>query len=75
MCNTRYYTWRQNFMEKYNKILSKMYKDLVQQIVHQKEQQNVRQKVQQNLQEKVHNNYVAHLIKRFAFTKLVKCLC
>ena len=51
----RYYTWRQNFKEKYNKILSKMYKHLVQQTV----------------QQKVHNNYVALLIKQFVFTKLV----
>ena len=36
MYNTRYYTLRQKVMEKYNKILSKMCKDLVQQIVHQK---------------------------------------
>ena len=42
-------------MEKYNKILSKMYKRLVQQTV----------------QKKVHNNYVALLIKQFVFTKLV----
>ena len=47
-------------MEKYNKILGKMYKYLVQQIVPQK--------VQQKVQQKVHNNYVAHLIKRFVFT-------
>ena len=60
MYNTWYYTLRQNFMEKYNKILGKMYKDLVQQIVPQK--------VQQKVQQKVHNNYVAHLIKRFVFT-------
>ena len=40
-----------------------MYKDLVQQIV------------QQKLQQKVHNNYVAHLVKWFVFTKLVECLC
>ena len=39
MDNMRYYTWRQNFMEKYNKILSKMYKHLVQQIVQEKVQQ------------------------------------
>ena len=38
-----------------------MNKDLGQQIVHQKVQ-------------KGHINYVAHLIKRFAFTKLVECL-
>ena len=62
MYNTRYYTLRLNFMGKYNKILSKMFKDLVQQIVHQK------------LQQKVHNNYVAYLMKRFVFTKLVECL-
>ena len=37
----RYYTWRQNFMEKYNKISSKMYKHLEE----QKEQQKVQQKV------------------------------
>ena len=30
MNNTRYYAWRQNFMEKYNKILSEMYKHLMQ---------------------------------------------
>ena len=58
-------------MEKYNKILSKMYIHLVQQTVHQK----VQQKVQQKLQQKGHNNYVANLIKRFMFTKLVECLC
>ena len=33
MHNMRYYTWRQNFMENYNKILNDMYKRLVQQIV------------------------------------------
>ena len=60
MYNTQYYTLRQNFMEKYNKILSKMYKYLVQQIV--------QQKMQSKLQQKMHNNYVAHLIKRFLFT-------
>ena len=38
----RYYTWRQNFMEKCNKISSKMYKHLV----------------QQKVQQKVRNNYV-----------------
>ena len=53
-------------MEKH-KILSKMYKGLVQRIV--------QQKVQQKLQQKVHNNYVTHLVKRFVFTKLVVCLC
>ena len=58
-----YYTLRQNFIEKYNKIMSEMYKDLVQHIVHQK------------VQQKVHNNYAVHLIKRFVFTRLVKCLC
>ena len=36
MYNTRYYTWNLNFMEKYNKISSKMYKRLVQQKVQQK---------------------------------------
>ena len=36
MFNTRYDTWRQNFMEKYIKIPSKMQKHLVQQIVQQK---------------------------------------
>ena len=41
ICNMRYYTWRQNFMEKYNKISSKMYKHLEE----QKEQQKVQQKV------------------------------
>ena len=49
-------------MEKYNKISSKMYKYLVQQIVQQKAQQ------------KVHNNYVALLIKQFVFTKSVESL-
>ena len=39
----------------------------MQQKVHQKVQQNVQQKLQQKLQQKVHNNYVAHLIKPFAF--------
>ena len=58
-------------MEKHNKTLSKMYKDLVQQAVYQK----VQQKVQLKLQQKVHNTYVAHLIKRFVFPKLVECLC
>ena len=53
-----------------HKILSKMNKDLGQQIVHQKVQQEVHQKLQQ----KGHNDYVAHLIKRFVFTKLVECL-
>ena len=62
MYNTRYYALRLNFMGKYSKISSKMFKDLVQRIVHQK------------LQQKVHNNYVAYLIKRFVFTKLVECL-
>ena len=33
-----YYTWRQNVIEKYNKISSKMYKHLVQQAVQQKVQ-------------------------------------
>ena len=46
-------------MEKYNKISSKMYKHLVQQIM------------QQKVQRKVHNNYVVLLIKQFVFTKLV----
>ena len=32
--NVQYYTWRQNFMEKYNKFSSKMYKHLVQQTEH-----------------------------------------
>ena len=54
-------------MEKYNKISSKMYKQLVQQTAQQKVQQNVQQKVQQ----KVHNNYVALLIKQLVFAKLV----
>ena len=36
MYNTRYYSWRQNFMEEFNKILNKMYKDLALQIVRQK---------------------------------------
>ena len=63
MYNTRHYTLRLNIMEKDNKILNKMYKRLVQQIVHQK------------LQQKVHNNYVAHLINQFVFTSLVECLC
>ena len=53
-------------MEKYNKILSKMYKYLVQQIV--------QQKMQSKLQQKMHNNYVAHLIKRFLFTVSVNSL-
>ena len=43
---------------KYNKISSKMYKQLLQQIV----------------QQKVHNNYVALLIKQFVFNKLVESL-
>ena len=50
-------------MEKYNKILGKMYKHLVQQIV------------QQKVKQKVNNNYIALLIKRFALTKLVESLC
>ena len=62
ICNTWHYTSRQNFMEKYEKILSKMYKHLVQRIV------------QQQVQQKVHNNYVAPLIKQFVFTKLVESL-
>ena len=33
MYNTGHYTLIQNLMEKYNKSLSKMYKDLLQQIV------------------------------------------
>ena len=41
-------------MEKYNKISSKMCKQIVQQIVHQK----VQQKVQLKVQQKVQNNYV-----------------
>ena len=49
-------------MEKYNKISSKMYKHLVQQIM------------QQKVQQKVHNNYVALLIKQFVFTKLQESL-
>ena len=53
-------------MEKHNKISSKMYKYLVQQIV--------QEKVQQKVHKKVHNDHVAHLIKRFVFTKLVECL-
>ena len=48
-------------MEKYNKILGKMYKHSVQQIV--------QQKVQQKVKQKVNNNYTALLIKRFALTK------
>ena len=60
--NTRYYTWRQKFMEKCNEILSKMYKPLVQQIVHQK------------VQQKMHNNHVALLIMRLVFTKFMECL-
>ena len=36
MYNTRYYSWRQNFMEKFKKILNKMYKGLALQIVRQK---------------------------------------
>ena len=71
MYNTLYYTLTQNFMKKCNTILSKMYKHLVQQIVHQK----VQRQAQQKLQQKVHNNYVAHFIKWFVFTKLVECLC
>ena len=58
--NTRYQ--RQNFMEKYNKISSKMYKNLVRQIV------------QQKVQQKMYINYVALLIKRFVFTKLAESL-
>ena len=54
-------------MEKYNKILGKMYKHLVQQIV--------QQKVQQKVKQKMNNNYIALLIKRFALTKLVESLC
>ena len=34
MYNTRYYTWRQNFLKKYNKIPSKLYKDIVHRKVH-----------------------------------------
>ena len=62
MHNRRDDTWTQNFMEKYNKISSKMYKHLVQQIV------------QQKVQQKVHNNYVAFFIKGFVFTKLAECV-
>ena len=57
-------------MEKYNKISSKMIKYLVQ----QKVQQNMQQKLQQKVQQKVHNNYVALLIKRFVFIKLVESI-
>ena len=45
-------------MEKYNKISTKMYKHLV----------------QQKGQQKMRNNYVALLIKRFVFSKLVESL-
>ena len=45
-------------MEKYNKISSKMYKNLV----------------QQKVQQKMHNKYVAPLIKQFVFTRLVESL-
>ena len=55
----RYYTWRQHFLEKYNKISSKIYEHLMQQTV------------QQKVQRKVRNNYVALLIKQFVFSKLV----
>ena len=53
-------------MEKYNKISSKMYKQLV--------QQKAQQKTQQKVQQKVHSSYAALLIKRFLFTKLVEYL-
>ena len=45
-------------MEKYNKLSSKMYNHLLQQIV----------------QQKLHNNHVALLIKEFVFTRLVESL-
>ena len=70
ICNTLYYTWRQNYVEKYYKISNKIYKHLVQQIV----QQKVQQKVKQKLQQKVHNNYVVPLVKQSVFTKLGKSL-
>ena len=54
------YNWSQNFMEKYNKVSSKMYKHLLQ------------QKMQHKVQQKMHNNYVALLIKEFVFTNLVE---
>ena len=54
------YNWSQNFMEKYNKVSSKMYKYLLQ------------QKMQHKVQQKMHNNYVALLIKEFVFTNLVE---
>ena len=52
-------------MEKYNKILGKMY--LKQLIV----QKKVKKK---KVQQKVHNSYIALLIKQFVFTKLVESL-
>ena len=53
-------------MEKYNKISSKMYKQLV--------QQKAQQKTQQKVQQKVHSSYAALLIKRFLFINLVEYL-
>ena len=53
-------------MMKYNKIPSKMYKQLAQQIV--------QQKMQHKVQQQVHNNYVALLSKQFVFNKLVGSL-
>ena len=64
--NTQEYAWKQNFIQRYNKISSKMYKRVV--------QQKAPQKVQQNVQQKLHNNHVALLIKQFVFTKLVESL-
>ena len=57
-------------MEKYNKISSKMYKQLVQ----QKVQQKVQKKVQQKVEQKVYFNCVALLMRWFVLTKLVKPL-
>ena len=53
-------------MMKYNKIPSKMYKQLAQQIV--------QQKMQHKVQQQVHNNYVALLTKQCVFNKLVESL-
>ena len=56
-----------NFIKKYNKISSKMYKHIV--------QQKVQQTFQQKVWQKVRNNYVALLVEWFVFTKSVESLC
>ena len=71
MYNTQYYALRQNFMDEYNKILSKMHKDLVLQIVHQKMQQ----KMYQKFAIKKCTITMFPFIKQFMFTNLVECFC